>query len=180
MRLIPYCVVTALPATAEERGDHIPGCKCFHTLGITERCHEKKQWGCGVCMPAGPYTMTFAEAEECEARHITEAATNAAMRGKSLDAYRCSKCGHSPNTASHKCVSQSSSSARRQTSTASKNVSAGDAWLGDAADMSGLVCNGTHVTQLQHPRAVIDEQERSIEASTSKLKAPRKRRAKKV
>ena len=48
--------------------------------------------------------MTFAEAEECEARHIAEASTNAAMRGESLDACRCSECGHSPNTASHECV----------------------------------------------------------------------------
>ena len=48
--------------------------------------------------------MTFAEAEECEARHIAEASTNAAMRGESLDACRSSECGHSPNTASHECV----------------------------------------------------------------------------
>lgn len=56
-------------AVDDSRGDHLPSCACFETVGLSGRCREKSQWSCAVCCPKGPFTMTFAEADACERSH---------------------------------------------------------------------------------------------------------------
>jgi hypothetical protein len=49
--------------------------QCEIAVGVDDKEREQKEarrWACSVCRPNGPFTMTYAEADECEMRHTAE------------------------------------------------------------------------------------------------------------